>query len=44
MDDFYSVAANPTPIMVLFRVVNRYVGDLLPMPGDEIKPEIMKAW
>jgi hypothetical protein len=30
MDDFYSISANPAAIIVLSRVVNRYVGDLLP--------------
>jgi hypothetical protein len=32
MDNFYSISANPAAIIALFRVINRYVGDRLPMP------------
>ena len=31
--DLYSITTNQAAIIALFRVVNRYVGNLAPMPG-----------
>jgi hypothetical protein len=33
MCNLYSIATNQEAIRALFRVVNRYVGNLTPMPG-----------
>jgi hypothetical protein len=33
MRNLYSITTNQAAIMALFRVVNRYVGNLPPMPG-----------
>ena len=33
MCDLYSITTNQEAISRLFRVVNRYVGNLAPMPG-----------
>jgi hypothetical protein len=33
MCSLYSITTNPAAIIALFRVVNRYVGNLAPMPG-----------
>jgi putative SOS response-associated peptidase YedK len=33
MCNLYSVTSNQAAILALFRVVNRYVGNLQPMPG-----------
>jgi putative SOS response-associated peptidase YedK len=33
MCNLYSITANPAAIIALFRVVNRYVGNLAPMLG-----------
>ena len=33
MCNLYSITTNPAAISALFRVVNRYVGNLAPMPG-----------
>ncbi len=34
MCNLYSITANQAAILALFRVVNRYVGNLQPMAGD----------
>ena len=34
MCNLYSITTNQAAINALFRVVNRYVGNLAPMPGD----------
>jgi putative SOS response-associated peptidase YedK len=33
MCNLYSITTNQAAIIALFRVVNRYVGNLTPMPG-----------
>jgi len=33
MCDLYSITTNQAAIIALFRVTNRYVGNLQPMPG-----------
>jgi putative SOS response-associated peptidase YedK len=33
MCNFYSITTNQAAIAALFRVVNRYIGNLAPMPG-----------
>jgi putative SOS response-associated peptidase YedK len=33
MCNLYSITTNQAAIIVLFRVINRYVGNLPPMPG-----------
>jgi hypothetical protein len=33
MCNLYSITTNQAAIIALFRVINRYVGNLLPMPG-----------
>jgi len=33
MRNLYSITTNQAAIAALFRVVNRYVGNLAPMPG-----------
>jgi hypothetical protein len=33
MCNLYSITTNQAAIIALFRVVNRYVGNLRPMPG-----------
>jgi hypothetical protein len=33
MCNLYSITANQAAIVALFRIVNRYVGNLAPMPG-----------
>jgi hypothetical protein len=33
MCNLYSISTNQAAIIALFRVVNRYVGHLAPMPG-----------
>jgi hypothetical protein len=33
MCDLYSITTNQAAIIALFRVTNRYVGNLPPMPG-----------
>jgi hypothetical protein len=33
MCNLYSITINQAAIIALFRVVNRYVGNLAPMPG-----------
>ena len=33
MCSLYSITTNQAAIIALFRVVNRYVGNLAPMPG-----------
>ena len=33
MCNLYSITTNQAAIIALFRVINRYIGDLLPMPG-----------
>jgi hypothetical protein len=33
MCNLYSIATNQAAIIALFRVMNRYVGNLPPMPG-----------
>ena len=34
MCNLYSITTNQAAIAALFRVVNRYVGNLAPMPGQ----------
>ena len=34
MCNLYSITTNQAAIIALFRVVNRYVGNLAPMPGE----------
>ena len=34
MCNLYSITTNQAAIAALFRVVNRYVGNLAPMPGS----------
>ena len=46
MCNLYSITTNQTAIIALFRVVNRYVGNLAPMPGvfpDHRAPIVRKA-
>jgi hypothetical protein len=33
MCNLYSITANQAAIIALFRVINRFVGNLAPMPG-----------
>jgi hypothetical protein len=33
MSNLYSITTNQAAILALFRVANRYVGNLQPMPG-----------
>ena len=33
MCNLYSITTNQAAIIALFRVINRYVGNLAPMPG-----------
>jgi hypothetical protein len=33
MCNLYSITTNQAAIITLFRVINRYVGNLAPMPG-----------
>jgi putative SOS response-associated peptidase YedK len=33
MSNLYSITTNQAAIIALFRVINRYVGNLAPMPG-----------
>jgi hypothetical protein len=33
MSNLYSITTNQAAIINLFRVINRYVGNLAPMPG-----------
>jgi putative SOS response-associated peptidase YedK len=43
MCNLYSITTNQAAIIALFRVVNRYVGNLAPMPGvfpDYLAPVI----
>ena len=40
MCNLYSVTTNQAAIIALFRVINRYVGNLPPMPG--VFPDIAK--
>ena len=35
MCNLYSITTNQAAIAALFRVVNRYVGNLAPMPGPD---------
>jgi hypothetical protein len=34
MCNLYSITTNQAAIAALFRVINRYVGNLAPMPGE----------
>jgi len=46
MCNLYSITANQAAIISLFRVINRYVGNLVPMPGvfpDHPAPVIRDA-
>lgn len=45
MCNLYSIATNQAAIIALFRVVNRYVGNLAPMPGvfPDFKAPIVRA-
>jgi len=38
MCDLYSITTNQAAIIALFRVTNRYVGNLPPMPGRVSRP------
>jgi hypothetical protein len=38
MCNLYSITTNQAAIIALFRVVNRYVGNLAPMPGVDRRP------
>jgi hypothetical protein len=45
MCNLYSITTNQAAISALFRVVNRYVGNLAPMPGvfPDYKAPIVRA-
>jgi putative SOS response-associated peptidase YedK len=45
MCNLYSITTNQAAIIALFRVVNRYVGNLAPMPGvfPDYKAPIVRA-
>jgi putative SOS response-associated peptidase YedK len=46
MCNLYSITTNQAAIIALFRVINRYVGNLQPMPGvfpDYAAPVIRNA-
>jgi hypothetical protein len=42
MCNLYSITTNQAAIAALFRVVNRYVGNLAPMPG--VFPDYRPRW
>ena len=42
MCNLYSITTNQAAIVALFRVVNRYVGNLAPMPG--VFPDHQPCW
>jgi hypothetical protein len=42
MCNLYSITTNQAAI--IFRVINRYVGDLLPIPQTRRTPETMNLW
>lgn len=42
MCNLYSITSNQAAIAALFRVVNRYVGNLQPMPS--VFPDILRPW
>ena len=42
MCNLYSITTNQAAIIALFRVVNRYVGNLAPMPG--VFPDYPLRW
>jgi hypothetical protein len=47
MCNLYSITTNQAAIIALFRVVNRYVGNLAPMPGvfpDCLAPVVCNTW
>ena len=47
MCNLYSITTNQAAIVALFRVVNRYVGNLAPMPGvfpDYRAPIVRSPW
>jgi putative SOS response-associated peptidase YedK len=46
MCNLYSITTNQAAIIALFRVVNRYVGNLAPMPGvfPDYKAPIVRNW
>ena len=44
MCNLYSITTNQEAIRALFRVVNRYVGNLAPMPGVLASPQVWPAY
>jgi len=42
MCNLYSITTNQAAIIALFRVINRYVGNLPPMPG--VFPDTLLLW
>ena len=47
MCNLYSITTNQAAIIAQFRVVNRYVGNLLPMPGvfpHQKQLEVRHGW
>ena len=42
MCNLYSITTNQAAIIALFRVINRYVGNLPPMPG--VYPITRRRW
>ena len=43
MCNLYSITTNQAAIIALFRVMNRYIGNLAPMPGVFPAPVIRNA-
>jgi hypothetical protein len=43
MCNLYSITTNQAAIIALFRVINRYVGNLPPMPGVDGRPIFKKG-
>jgi hypothetical protein len=44
MFNLYSITTNQAAIIATFRVVNRYVGNLAPMPGVFIAGRHRASW
>jgi putative SOS response-associated peptidase YedK len=44
MCNLYSITTNQEAIRALFRVINRYVGNLPPMPGVGVFPDYPARW
>jgi len=42
MCNLYSITTNLAAIIALFRVMNRYIGNLPPMPG--VFPDYRRPW